>query len=65
MLQAGKCQEHLGNWKHASKLYSQLVSQYPDSTMAERAEERLALIEQLAQKPASPNSSINTRPKRR
>jgi TolA-binding protein len=52
ILQAGKCQEHLGNWKHAVKLYSQILDKYPDSKLAESAQERLQLVTRLAEKPA-------------
>jgi|GEM_PF-2333695 len=51
ILQAGKCQEHLGNWKHAVKLYSQILDKYPDSKLAVSAQERLQLVTQLANKP--------------
>ena len=61
ILQAGKCQEHLGNWKHAAKLYTQLIEKFPESTMATQAKERLVLIERLAKNSAQPN----TNPKRR
>ena len=61
ILQAGKCQEHLGNWKHAAKLYTQLIEKFPESTMATQARERLVLIERLAKNSAQPNAN----PKRR
>ena len=64
ILQAGKCQEHLGNWKHAAKLYTQLTEKFPESTMATQARERLALIERLAKNPTQPNSLFKA-PKRR
>ena len=50
MLQAGKCQEHLGNLKHATTLYTQLVAQFPLTEMATQAKERLQLIDRQAQK---------------
>lgn len=64
-LQAGKCQEHLGNWKHASKLYSQLIETFPESAMATQARERLVLVERLAKNPAQSHSLIKANPKRR
>ena len=51
ILQAGKCQEHLGNWKHAAKLYSQILEKYPDSELASSAAERLQLVNRQAAKP--------------
>ena len=51
VLQAGKCQEHLGNWKHAVKLYTQVLQKYPQSKLAESAKERLQLVTRLANKP--------------
>ena len=51
VLQAGKCQEHLGNWKHAVKLYTQILEKYPQSKLAESAKERLQLVTRLANKP--------------
>ena len=50
LLQAGKCQEHLGNWKHAAKLYSQILKKYPDSELATSAAERLQLVNRQAKK---------------
>ncbi len=51
VLQAGKCQEHLGNWKHAVKLYTQILEKYPESKLADSAKERLQLVTRLAKKP--------------
>ena len=65
ILQAGKCQEHLGNWKHAVKLYSQLIAKFPESEMAAQAQARLVLIERLAKQPSPPSVNPNAQPKRR
>lgn len=65
ILQAGKCQEHLGNWKHAATLYTQLIKRFPESTMATQAKERLVLIERLAKNPTQPNALLKAAPKRR
>lgn len=54
VLQAGKCQEHLGNWKHAAKLYAQILEKYPDSELAKNASQRLQLVNRLAEKPMQP-----------
>ena len=51
ILQAGKCQEHLGNWKHAAKLYTQILEKYPNSELAASASERLQLVNRQAAKP--------------
>jgi len=51
ILQAGKCQEHLGNWKHAAKLYSQILEKYPESELAVSATERLQLVTRQAKTP--------------
>ncbi len=52
ILQAGKCQEHLGNWKHAAKLYNQILEKYPDSNLADSATQRLQLVSsRQAEKP--------------
>jgi TolA-binding protein len=64
-LQAGKCQEHLGNWKHAAKLYTQLIKKFPESEMALQARERLTLIDRHAKNSMQPKSPINANPKRR
>ena len=41
LIQAGKCQEKLGNWEQAAQLYQRLVTQYPTSRYRRDAEQRL------------------------
>jgi TolA-binding protein len=41
LLQAGKCQEHLGQWKQAAELYDRLVKEYSSSSFVDEAERRL------------------------
>lgn len=41
LLQAGKCHEMLGEWKHAADEYARLVAEYPDSDFVEEASKRL------------------------
>ncbi len=48
LIQAGKCQEKLNNWKHAMKLYQQLVDQFPESEHADVARKRLERVVLLA-----------------
>jgi TolA-binding protein len=50
LLQAGKCQEHLKNWKHAEKLYRQLLKSFPDNELATDAQDRLTLLQSVAAK---------------
>jgi TolA-binding protein len=49
LIQAGKCQEHLGNWEHAVKLYQQLIDDFPKSEFRVDAETRLRVALQQAQ----------------
>ena len=49
LIQAGKCQEHLGNWEHAVKLYQQLIDDFPKSEFRVDAENRLRVALQQAQ----------------
>jgi len=65
ILQAGKCQEHLGNWKHASILYTQLMEKFPESAMAMQAKERLVLIDRLAKNSTPTKSLLKVNSKRR
>jgi TolA-binding protein len=50
LLEAGKCQEHLGNWKHAVRLYSQLIERFPNCKFRDEAQERLNLAMRQAQR---------------
>ena len=58
LIQAGKCQEHLGNWKHAEKLYTQLLEKYPQSEYVVDTRERLARVRQFA---TLPDNATQTR----
>jgi TolA-binding protein len=53
LIQAGKCQEHLENWQHAAKLYTQLIDQYPQSEFSVDANKRLNRVSQLATRPSN------------
>jgi TolA-binding protein len=53
LIQAGKCQEHLENWQHAAKLYTQLIEQYPQSEFSVDANQRLNRVSQLATRPSN------------
>ncbi|MFM7738117.1 MAG: tetratricopeptide repeat protein, partial [Planctomycetota bacterium] len=48
LLQAGKCQERLGNWAQALKLYQQLEQEYPSSEFAAQAKRRIEAVERRA-----------------
>ncbi len=54
LIQAGKCQEHLGNWKQAAKLYQQLIEQFPDSQYRDDAEKRMKVVTQQAKLKQNP-----------
>ncbi len=45
MLQAGKCQEKLRNYRQAMILYNNLVKKFPNSEFAEQARTRLTALE--------------------
>jgi len=49
LLQAGKCQERLGQWKAAAETYARLVKVYPQSDVAPDAAQRLELVQQKQQ----------------
>jgi cellulose synthase operon protein C len=42
LLQAGKCHELLGEWKQAAEVYARLSKQYPDTSFAKEATQRLS-----------------------
>jgi len=41
LLQAGKCQENLGNFSQARRLYTRLMDQFPDSPVLAEARQRI------------------------
>jgi TolA-binding protein len=51
IFQAGKCQEHLGNWDHAQKLYKKLIELFPTSSHAASARKRLERVASLTAVP--------------
>ncbi len=60
LLQAAKCHELLGEWSEAIKLYSRLLQNYPDTTFAEDASERLREAkQQLAGGAASEPTAVD------
>ncbi len=42
LLQAGKCSEHLGQWKQAADLYQRIVKEFAETSFVEEAQMRLA-----------------------
>ena len=44
LLQAGKCHELLGDAKQAADLYERILKDYPNTTFAEQAAQRLAML---------------------
>lgn len=46
--EAGKCQEHLGNWRHAVVLYEQLLTSFPECEFAADARKRLEFANRQA-----------------
>ena len=59
LLQAGKCQEHLKNWKHAEKLYRQLLKSFPDNELATDAQGRLTRLQSIAAKTTPDKTTPN------
>ena len=51
LIQAGKCQEHLENWSHAKKLYTELLRKHPACEFVADAKERLGHVSRLATVP--------------
>jgi TolA-binding protein len=52
LLEAGKCHEHLGEWKQAVALYGRLLKDFPNSELTDEAERRLnAAREKVAGSP--------------
>ncbi len=58
LLQAGKCQEHLNNWKHAKKLYTQLLEKFPQSQYADGARARIKRVSHLAKLQQETNPKV-------
>ncbi|MEZ6092771.1 MAG: tetratricopeptide repeat protein [Pirellulaceae bacterium] len=53
LLQAGKCQEKLGNHKQAVILYGNLIKKYPETEFAKPARQRLSAIERQVDRRSS------------
>ena len=48
LLQAGKCHEQSGDWREAVKLYTQLLRDYPETSHAADASQRLRVAQRSA-----------------
>lgn len=48
LLQSGKCDEKLGHWKEAALSYDKLLSEFPKSSLADEARQRLQFARQRA-----------------
>jgi TolA-binding protein len=48
LMQAGRCHEHLGEWKEAAAAYSRLIKTYPNTKFAKEAGQRRRDAEQRA-----------------
>lgn len=48
LLQAGKCHEQSGEWQEAVKLYTQLLRDFPDTTHAADASQRMRVAQRSA-----------------
>ncbi len=46
LLQAGKCQEHLGRWKDAAATYARLIQAFPETQYTDEARRRLSVAQQ-------------------
>jgi len=57
LLQAGKCHEMLGQWRHASDSYAQIGEKYAQTEFVNEAKIRLRVAKQRAQM-ATPNARI-------
>ena len=56
IIEAGKCQEQLGNWKQAMKLYQRLIEKFPDSEFRVAAQQRLGTATRQAAR-TQPNTT--------